>query len=89
MTAFNPIAAFRFWFAVAPTAPYPPIDSRLASVIGSRAIVSDTIYPYTAGRVQFQGSWWPAACEQAVTIVPGTVVQVVGRRNITLVVKPI
>ncbi len=38
---------------------------------------------------QFQGSWWQARCAEAITLVPGTIVYVVDRRNVTrLYVKP-
>ncbi len=53
-----------------------------------RAIVSDTIAPDQRGRVHFQGSWWPALCDQDITLAVGEVVQVIGRQNITLLVKP-
>ncbi|PSB06569.1 hypothetical protein C7B61_16880, partial [filamentous cyanobacterium CCP1] len=46
------------------------------------------IQPGKNGRVRFQGSWWSARCEQDVTILPGEVVRVVGRQNITLIVEP-
>ena len=54
-----------------------------------QAIVSETIYPEHLGRIQFQGSWWSAWCEQDVVLTPGKVVQVIGRRNITLLVQPV
>jgi len=54
-----------------------------------KGIVSETIAPHRTGRVQFQGSWWSALCEQEITLAPGKMVQVIGRRNITLLVQPI
>ncbi|NJN57084.1 MAG: hypothetical protein HC879_06050 [Leptolyngbyaceae cyanobacterium SL_5_9] len=75
----------------------PDLDSKAAkllpnpnhSYLGGQAIVTQTIQPLKAGRVQFQGSWWPAWCEQRITINPGEVVDVAGiHRNITLLVEP-
>jgi len=54
-----------------------------------QGIVSETISPSQCGRVQFQGSWWYAFCEQNVTLMAGEVVRVIGRHNITLLVQPI
>lgn len=54
-----------------------------------QATVSDTISPGKAGRVRFKGSWWPAKCTQHLTMYPGDVVQVIGVKNITLIVEPI
>ena len=53
-------------------------------------IVSESIEPDRAGRVQFQGSWWPAVCENhmTMTLTSGEIVRVVGRRNLTLIVQP-
>lgn len=53
-----------------------------------QAIVDEEIPPYGVGRVRFQASWWPARCEQEVTLVRGQIVYVVGIDNITLLVEP-
>lgn len=52
------------------------------------AIVDQTIRPYRTGRVKFQGSWWPARCDQKIILSKGEIVYVIGRRNITLLVQP-
>ncbi|XHX76606.1 MAG: NfeD family protein [Stenomitos frigidus ULC029] len=89
MLAFNPIKAFNtFWFNE-PTGQIPtPFLSEADLTYRGRAIVSAMIASHKRGRVKFQGSWWLAQCEQDVTIAVGEVVQVIGRRNITLLVKP-
>ncbi len=53
-----------------------------------QAIVEQTIHPLRNGRVRFRGSWWPAHCKQDITLIPGEIVYVVGRHNITLIVEP-
>jgi membrane protein implicated in regulation of membrane protease activity len=52
------------------------------------AVVDTTIQPGKIGRVQFEGSGWFARCERDVVLVPGRVVNVVGVRNVTLLVEP-
>lgn len=51
------------------------------------AVVDEEIQPHQLGRVKFRGSYWNARSTQAVTFVPGEVVLVVGRENITLLVE--
>jgi membrane protein implicated in regulation of membrane protease activity len=52
------------------------------------ATVTDTIRPYQPGQIFFQGSWWRAVCGQNLELATGTKVCVVGRTNITCIVKP-
>ncbi|MGK7900119.1 MAG: NfeD family protein [Hormoscilla sp.] len=53
------------------------------------AKVSEIIVgPYREGRVYFRGTWWPARCEQFITLKPGDPVQVIDLNNITLLVEP-
>jgi membrane protein implicated in regulation of membrane protease activity len=57
---------------------------------GIEAIVDETIEgPAKKGRVKFRGSWWPAICEQDITLTSGQQVNVIGIHNITLIVEPI
>lgn len=53
------------------------------------AVIEEEIQPLKSGRVKFQGSWWPARCDHAISIQAGESVRVVGIRNITLIVEPI
>ncbi|MGK7900118.1 MAG: NfeD family protein [Hormoscilla sp.] len=55
-----------------------------------KAKVSETIVgPYREGCVYFRGTWWPARCEQFITLKPGDPVQVIDMSNITLLVEPV
>ena len=64
-------------------------DTLLADYLEREAVVSETIRPFTNGWVKFQGSWWSACCERDVTIPKGSKVEVIGCRNITLLVEPV
>ncbi|MEG4589342.1 NfeD family protein [Microcoleus sp. MOSTC5] len=66
--------------------PVPGVDR--AQNFEQEAIVDEEIQPHCVGRVHFQASWWPARCEQEVTLVRGQIVFVVGTDNITLLVEP-
>ncbi|CBN57385.1 MULTISPECIES: NfeD family protein [Kamptonema] len=52
------------------------------------AIVDEPIYARRTGRVYFQSSWWPARCDQEITLETGDIVYVIGIDNITLLVTP-
>lgn len=56
--------------------------------IEKQAIVDEAIVPHLGGRVRFQSSWWPALCQQNITLLPGEIVYVVGRYNLILLVEP-
>jgi membrane protein implicated in regulation of membrane protease activity len=89
MMTFNPIKAFNSFVLDEQTEQAVANFLRNADLsYRGRAIVSDTIAPDKRGRVHFQGSWWPAQCEQGITLAVGEVVQVMGRKNITLLVRP-
>ncbi|HEY9728126.1 MAG TPA: NfeD family protein [Chroococcales cyanobacterium] len=54
--------------------------------------VEKTIAPEQPGRVQFQGSYWPARLydpECQATLLPDEAIAVVGRQGITMLVLPI
>ncbi|MEG4393090.1 NfeD family protein [Microcoleus sp. BROC3] len=66
--------------------PVPGVDR--SQNFEQEAIIDEEIQPHCVGRVHFQASWWPARCEQEVTLVRGQIVSVVGTDNITLLVEP-
>ncbi|MEG3839966.1 NfeD family protein [Microcoleus sp. herbarium14] len=75
-----------FGQAISGPQPVPSVDR--AQNFEQEAIVDEEIQPHCVGRVHFQASWWPARCEQEVTLVRGQIVYVVGTDNITLLVEP-
>ncbi|XGV96387.1 MAG: NfeD family protein [Leptolyngbya sp. BL-A-14] len=52
------------------------------------AIVTRTIAPGRKGQVQFQGSWWPARCNDEMTLAVGELVRVIQRQDLTLYIEP-
>jgi membrane-bound ClpP family serine protease len=91
MATFNLIKAFQdFWYAEVTGSVVTDLPQKFRpNTLEGEAIVSATILPRQPGRVRFQGTWWPARCEQELTLLAGEVVYVVGRENITLLVQPI
>lgn len=76
--------------------PLPPLSNSLATLFpygpnnqlaSRKATVIDAIYPNCPGRVKFQGTDWPAECEQDITLAPGKTVYVIDREGLTLIVK--
>lgn len=91
MATFNLIKAFQdFWYAEVEGSVVTDLPQKFRpNALEGEAIVSEKILPGQPGRVRFQGTWWPARCEQDLTLLAGEVVYVVGRENITLLVQPI
>lgn len=61
----------------------------IRSYFQGEATVAETIHPQRQGRVIFYGATWPARCLAETSLPEGNLVQVVGVRNITLLVKPL
>lgn len=60
-----------------------------SSLLEREAIVTLAIAPGRAGQVEFHGSWWKARCAQSITLLPGSIVYVVDRQDVTtLYVEP-
>ena len=70
---------------------YPSTDSEtpLLGFTGEATVSQTIVGPYQEGRVYFRGTWWPARCDEFVTLKPGDTVQVIDMSNITLLVEPV
>ena len=64
----------------------PAVD---LSYLEFQGLVEQAIVPPFPGRVEYQGSTWPAISSQNIPLNPGEVVQIVGRDNLTLLVTPV
>ena len=62
-------------------------EESLSEFIGKRAIVTRPIAPKTTGKVVFRGTSWQAEANEA--IAKDAPVEIVGKNNITLVVRPL
>lgn len=63
-------------------------EQSLDDISGEKAVVTSTIIPKkVGGKVEYNGTTWEA--ESDVTLEPGLTVEIVTRKNLTLVVKPI
>ena len=63
------------------------LTQNLEEYVGQRAVVKEKILPKLAGKVEFHGSHWVARADEE--IAEGTVVEIVGKDNITLKVKAV
>jgi len=61
------------------------LRENLEEFIGQKAVVKEKITPKAGGKVEFHGTNWEAEAEEE--IAEGTVVEIVGKDNITLKVK--
>ena len=59
----------------------------LKEFIGERAVVKEKITPKIGGKVEFHGTNWAAEADEE--IAEGATVEIIGKENITLKVKPI
>ena len=59
----------------------------LKEFIGERAVVTEPITPEMGGRVEVHGTTWKAKADEK--IAAGAVVEITGKENITLRVKPL
>ena len=63
------------------------VDELLQEFVGGKAVVIRQIDPQTGGKVEFHGTSWNA--EAGEKIDKGTSVEIIGKNNITLKVKPL
>ena len=61
------------------------IRENLEEFVGKKAVVKEKIVPKAGGRVEFRGTDWAAEADEE--IAEGTVVEIVGKDNITLKVR--
>ena len=61
------------------------LKENLDEFIGQKAVVKEKIIPKAGGKVEFHGTNWVAEADEE--IAEGTMVQIIGKDNITLKVK--
>lgn len=59
----------------------------LSEFVGQKAVTTTIITPKAGGRVELHGTGWKAQADQE--IAEGTVVEIIGKDNITFKVKPL
>lgn len=63
------------------------LKANLEEFVGQKAVVKEKILPKAGGKVEFRGTNWVAEADEE--IAEGTVVEIIGKDNITLKVKAI
>lgn len=63
------------------------LDDMTSDFIGRKALVTDRITPSMPGKIELNGTHWNAESDQ--TIPKGVPIQIIGKNNLTLLVKPI
>ncbi len=63
------------------------LKHNLEEFVGQRAVVKEKIVPKLGGKIEFHGTNWEAQADEE--IADGTVVEIVGKDNITLKVKAV
>jgi len=63
------------------------LKHNLEEFVGQRAVVKEKIVPKLGGKIEFHGTNWEARADEE--IADGTVVEIVGKDNITLKVKAV
>jgi membrane protein implicated in regulation of membrane protease activity len=63
------------------------LKHNMEEFVGQHAVVTSKIVPKLGGKVEFHGSHWEARADQE--IAEGTVVEIIGKDNITFTVKAV
>jgi membrane protein implicated in regulation of membrane protease activity len=63
------------------------VDELLQEFVGEKAVVTREIDPQAGGKVEFHGTNWNAEADEKID--KGTSVEIIGKNNITLKVKPL
>jgi membrane protein implicated in regulation of membrane protease activity len=61
-------------------------SQNLQDFVGEKVVVQQAINPNQPGMVELHGTNWKARADVAISV--GTIVEIVGNDNLTLVVKP-
>lgn len=57
--------------------------------MSEEGVVDEVVHQGREWRIQFQASYWTARSHHLITLVPGDLVRIIGRDNITLLVESV